>query len=78
MAAGILVKAARRGKPGLMPSFETVNDFLTDILVLFLVKLHWRQILYVWLPRPWTYKYEWMATSYLVFLLIRSRLPQPA
>lgn len=75
-AAGILAKAAKRGKPGFMPSFKTVNDFFTDILVLFLIKLHWHHILHVWMPRPWTYKYEWMATFYLIFLLMRSRLPQ--
>lgn len=78
-AAGILVRAGRRGegRAGFFPSSKAVNDFFTDILVLFLIKLHWHHILHVWLRQPWVYKYEWMATFYLIFLLMRSRLPQP-
>jgi len=77
-AAGILAKASGQGRAGFLPSGKAINDFLTDILVLFLIKQHWHYILHVWLPRPWTYKYEWMATIYLTFLLMRSKLPKPA
>ncbi len=51
-------------------------DFLTDILVLYLIKLHWNMIYHAWLRRPWQYRYEWMATFYLIFLLVRSRKPK--
>jgi len=76
-AAGILAKAGGHKRPGFLPSFKSLNDFFTDILVLFLIKLHWHHILHVWMRQPWVYKYEWMATFYLIFLLMRSRLPQP-
>ncbi len=51
-------------------------DFLTDILVLYLIKLHWGMIFNSWLRRPWQFRYEWMATFYLIFLLVRSRKPK--
>ena len=77
-AAGILARAGRRGgRAGSFPSSKAITDFFTDILVLFLIKLHWHQITNVWLRQPWVYKYEWTATFYLIFLLMRSRLPQP-
>ena len=78
-AASILARAGRRreGRAGFFPSSKAITDFFTDILVLFLIKLHWHHILYVWMRQPWVYKYEWMATFYLIFLLMRSRLPQP-
>ena len=75
-ATGILARAG--GRAGVFPSGKAITDFFTDILVLYLIKLHWHHILYVWLRQPWVYKYEWLATFYLIFLLMRSRLPQPA
>lgn len=53
-----------------------LTDFLTDILVLYLIRLHWHAITQLWLKRPWLYRYEWMATVYMIFLLVRSKLPK--
>lgn len=55
-----------------------VKEFMNDLLMLFLIKLHWHQILTEWLPRPWTYRYEWMATIYLIYLSVQSKIPQTA
>ncbi len=52
---------------------KAVISFLNDILVLFLIKLHWNDITQKWLFKPLKYRYEWMALFYLFFLLVRSR-----
>lgn len=78
-AAGILARSAgrRNGPPHLTPEQEKfAMDFLTDILVLFLIKTHWQMILSDWMRRPWAFRYEWMATFYLIFLLVRSKKPK--
>lgn len=51
----------------------TVIQLLNDALVLYLIKLHWHLITQHWIRQPWRYRYEWMAASYMVYLLIRSR-----
>ena len=48
-------------------------DFFNDILVLFLIKLHWEDITQKWLIKPIKHRYEWMALFYMFFLLVRSR-----
>jgi hypothetical protein len=55
-----------------------IKEFMNDLLMLFLIKLHWHQILTEWLPRPWTYRYEWLATIYLIYLSVQSKVPQTA
>jgi hypothetical protein len=55
---------------------STVVEFLNDVLVLFLIKLHWHMIMQHWLRQPWRYRYEWMAAFYLIYLLVRSRRPK--
>ncbi len=55
-----------------------VKEFMNDLLMLFLIKLHWHQILTEWLPKPWTYRYEWLATIYLIYLSVQSKIPQTA
>ncbi len=52
---------------------KMVIDFLNDILVLFLIRLHWEHITKEWIPRPFKYRYEWMAVFYMIYLLMRSR-----
>lgn len=52
---------------------KAVIDFLNDILVLFLIKLHWQHITQQWIVKPFKYRYEWMAIFYMFYLLIRSR-----
>ncbi len=55
-----------------------MTEFLNDLLMLYLIKLHWHHILYLWLPNPWRHRYEWMATFYLIYLSVQARLPKPA
>jgi hypothetical protein len=55
-----------------------VKEFLNDLLMLYLIKLHWHHIITEWLPRPWTHRYEWAATIYLIHLSVQARLPKPA
>lgn len=55
---------------------KAMIDFFNDILVLFLIKLHWDRITKEWIPKPITYRYEWMAVFYMIFLLMRSRKPK--
>ncbi len=52
---------------------KTIIDFLNDILVIFLIKLHWNSITQQWLIKPLKHRYEWMALFYMFFLLVRSR-----
>lgn len=52
---------------------KAIIDFLNDVLVLFLIKLHWTHITRLWLPNPLKYRYELMAMFYMFFLLVRAR-----
>jgi hypothetical protein len=51
-------------------------EFFNDVLVLYLIKLHWHLITQHWLRQPLRYRYEWMAVFYMIFLLVRSRRPR--
>jgi hypothetical protein len=55
-----------------------VNEFLNDLLMLYLIKMHWPSITQLWLPHPWRYRYEWTATFYLIYLHVKSKLPKPS
>jgi hypothetical protein len=55
---------------------KMVIDFLNDVLVLFLIRLHWDHITKEWIPKPFKYRYEWMAVFYMIYLLMRSRRPK--
>jgi hypothetical protein len=73
-AAKIVTKLALKKPNGLLKDPEkAVIDFLNDILVLFLIRLHWDHITKLWLLNPFKFRYEWLATFYMFFLLIRSR-----
>ena len=73
-AAKIITKLAIKKPNALIKDPEkAVIDFLNDILVLFLIRLHWDHITKLWLINPFRYRYEWLATFYMFFLLIRSR-----
>lgn len=56
---------------------DTVIRYLNEVLVIFLIKLHWPEIRHQWIKQPWVHRYEWMAATYLVYLLVRSRRPSP-
>ncbi|MEY4210383.1 MAG: hypothetical protein RLZ92_763 [Pseudomonadota bacterium] len=73
-AAKLLGKLASQGPKALVRDPEkAIIDFLNDILVMYLIKTHWTRITQQWLVKPFTYRYEWLATFYLFFLLVRSR-----
>ena len=55
---------------------KAIIDFFNDILVLYLIRLHWTRITQEWIPRPWAFKSQWAAIFYLFYLLVRSRSPK--
>jgi len=73
-AAKVITRLGMKKPSAFMDDPEkAVISFLNDILVLFLIKLHWNDITQKWLLKPFMYRYEWMALFYLFFLLVRSR-----
>jgi len=52
------------------------SEFLTDLLVLYLIKTHWHLIIQHWLRSPWLFRYEWTASIYMIYLLVRSKRPK--
>lgn len=64
-----------RSKPVLqeMLSEKAMISFLNDVVVFYLVKTHWEMINQKWLKDPLKYRNAWLATFYLVFLLVRYR-----
>ena len=73
-AAKVIGKLGMKKPTAFMKDPEkTIIDFLNDILVLFLIKLHWNEITKNWLIKPLKYRYEWIALFYMFFLLVRSR-----
>jgi len=76
-AARVIGKLSSKGPKALISNPEkAIIDFLNDILVLYLIKVHWNRITHQWLVKPFVHRYEWMATFYLFFLLVRSRKPK--
>lgn len=76
-AAKIIGKLSSKGPKAIINNPEkAIIDFLNDILVLYLIKTHWTRITQQWLVKPLVHKYEWLATFYLFFLLVRSRKPK--
>jgi len=76
-AARIVGRLSTKGPKALIKDPEkAVVDFLNDILVLYLIKVHWTRITQQWLVKPFAHRYEWMATFYMFFLLVRSRRPK--
>ncbi len=76
-AAKIVTKVGLKKPKALIKDPEkAIIDFLNDVLVLYLIKLHWTRITQEWIIRPISYRYEWMAVFYLFYLLVRSRKPK--
>jgi hypothetical protein len=73
-AAKVITRLGMKQPKAFMKDPEkAIIDFLNDILVLFLIRLHWNEITQNWLVKPLKYRYEWMALFYMFFLLVRSR-----
>ncbi|NOR79561.1 MAG: hypothetical protein GQ529_01815 [Methyloprofundus sp.] len=73
-AIGILTKFGLKKKPEILVNPEkTLITFFNDVLVLFLIKTHWKLITKKWLLSPMKYRYQWIAIFYLMYLFIRSK-----
>ena len=76
-AAKVITKIGLKTPKTLIKNPEkAIIDFLNDILVLYLIKLHWTRITQEWIPSPWAFRYQWTAVFYLFYLLMRSRKPK--
>lgn len=58
-------------------SERAVINFLNDLVVFYLIKVHWDLITQKWLKQPFKYRNAWLTSFYLVFQLVRYR-KQPA
>ncbi|MEE9423687.1 MAG: hypothetical protein V3V18_01755 [Methylococcales bacterium] len=75
IAAGVLIRAVLTKPTAFIKDPEkAIIDFCNDVLVLYLIKIHWHRITQHWIQQPWRYRFEWLAVFYLVFLLVRSRM----
>lgn len=75
-ACGILIRrGVKRGSKLVHDPKALVFEFTNDVLVLYLIRIHWHRIVTEWIPHPLKYRYEWAAVFYLTYLLVRSRLP---
>ena len=73
-AIGILTKFGLKKKPEILANPEkTLITFFNDVLVLFLIKTHWKLITKKWILSPMKYRYQWIAIFYLMYLFIRSK-----
>jgi len=75
-AMGIVARRSVQNPPAFLKKENLVIDFLNDVLVLYLIKVHWNLITQQWLRRPIRYRYELLAALYLIFLLVRARKPK--
>lgn len=67
--------AQMRAKPVLqgMLTEKAVIGFLNDVVVFYLIKVHWELITQKWLKQPLKSRNAWLTIFYLVFLLVRYR-----
>ena len=73
-AIGILTKFGLKKKPEILANPErALVTFFNDVLVLFLIKIHWKLITKKWLLEPMKYRYQWITIFYLMYLFIRSK-----
>jgi hypothetical protein len=70
-----LVRAQARSQPMLRNALgeRAVVNFLNDIVAFYLIKVHWDLITQRWMKAPFANRSAWLATFYLVFLLVRYR-----
>ncbi len=76
-AFGILARQGlKRGPKFLHDPKALAFEFANDLLVLYLIRIHWHRIVTQWIPNPIKHRYEWAAIFYMTYLLVRSRLPK--
>lgn len=52
---------------------KALHEFLTDVVVLYLIRVHWDRITQQWLRNPIRFRYEWLAVFYLTYLMVKAR-----
>lgn len=52
---------------------KAIHEFIVDILVLYLIRIHWDRITQQWLRAPIRFRYEWLAVFYLTYLMVKAR-----
>ena len=52
---------------------KAITNFFNDIVAFYLIRVHWELITKRWLQNPVANSNAWLATFYLVFLLVRYR-----
>lgn len=73
-ATRLLLKGrAVRERVSTLVTEDHVLQVLNDVLVLYLIRVHWPLIVGYWVRQPWRYRYDWMAVFYMMYLLMRSR-----
>ena len=77
-AVKVLTKGWKKKTALIKDPEKALIDFCNDILVLYLIKLHWIRITQEWMLKPWVFKTQWTAIFYLFYLLMRSKRPKPA
>lgn len=77
-AFGILARRGVRDKSSaiIQDPKKFAFEFANDVLVLYLLKIHWHRIVTEWVPHPIRHRYHWAAVFYLTYLLVKSRLPK--
>jgi hypothetical protein len=76
--SGIIALKTGRKPPLPADAADWAINFANDLVMFYLVKVHWQRITKLWLPNPWTYRYQWLAILYLTFLLVRYRKARKA
>jgi len=72
-AVSVLAKFGLKKKDILDHPDKYLITFFNDILLLFLIKTHWKLITKKWLLAPLKNRYNWLATFYLMYLFIRAK-----
>ena len=52
---------------------KAITNFFNDIVAFYLIRVHWELMTKRWLQNPVANRNAWLATFYLVFLLVRYR-----
>jgi len=72
-AAKVMIKRGIKRSAGSGGPSSWMTEFATDLLVLYLIKIHWHRVVHQWLVTPWKHRYELLSSFYMVYLLVHSR-----
>lgn len=78
LLAGLMAVKMGRKSPVAFEAKDWFVHFANDLVVFYLVRLHWHRIIGQWMPNPWAFRYQWLAVIYLTFLLVRHRKAKKA